>query len=117
MSTDKTIEEKGLANAGVVSSFLAKSVQVTLGLLPGIAINATMIFGLGLLKTFYFQIGRPIFLSNVLFYSVSLFGATQLIGQLPVILLLMKKRTNLALGVMLAMSATALLWGVFFART
>jgi len=119
MSTDKTIEEKGLPNAGVVSSFLAKSVQVALGLLLGIAINATMIFGLGLLKTFYFQIGQPIFLSNILFYSGNLFGATRLIGQLPVILLLMKKRNNLALGVMLAMSATALLWGigVFFART
>jgi len=69
--------------------------------------------------TFIGDIRVGFLLSAACWGTIWLGQMTKLIGQLPVILLLMKKRNNLALGVMLAMSATALLWGicVFFART
>jgi len=99
---------------------LAVGVQVTLGFLLGVALNAGFIWlesmRLGLVPVGSWSRGFDL----VWFYTLILIGAVQLIWQIPVVLLLRwRGQKMMALGVILVASLTALLnatcWGFFFA--
>lgn len=85
----------------------SKSVQVTFGFLIGIALNLAIMWGIRVISdpqgTLFFAQVRP-----TVFYAFVFFGATQLIWQLPLILLLRKNYNNLALGLLLAAVVSAL---------
>ena len=82
--------------------------HIALGFLLGVALNVAVIWGVALFSDpqgtlFFASVGRTAF------YAFVFFGATQLIWQLPLILLLRRKHNNLALGVLIAALATAVL--------
>ncbi|HTC93362.1 MAG TPA: hypothetical protein VK699_07920 [Terriglobales bacterium] len=112
MSTDETV--KGSSPTGISIAFgsLSKGLQVVLGFLLGIAINLAVIFGTN------WWLSGDIFYSSgprMVFYFFYFLGATQLIWQLPLILLLRKKHNHVALGVLAAAVTTAVLI-TFFGR-
>lgn len=112
MSTDKTNDEKVLSSTSVASGSSSKGVQVALGFVLGFVINFVVISGTSFLLSgdfFYASVGP------ILFYAFVFFGATQLIWQLPLILLLRKRHSSVALGILLAAVATAL-FCTFFGR-
>jgi len=82
-------------------------VHVALGFLLGIALNIAVIWRVTLFSDPHATLFSTS-VSRTVFYAFVFFGATQLIWQLPLILLLRRKHNNLALGVLLAALATAL---------
>ena len=98
---------------------LATGIQVVLGFLLGTVLNV-IVFLLGVLLSSRLLSADTS--GAILFYGLSFIGAVQLIWQAPAILLLKwKGHKSLALGVILAVSITALLnatcWGLLKAGT
>jgi len=96
---------------------LATGIQVALGFLLGAVLNLLGIWTGSLLTAVIPYSPR---FGEVTFLGLMFIGAVQLVWQVPVILLLRwKGHKNLALGVILVVSITALLnatcWGFFWA--
>jgi hypothetical protein len=94
---------------------LAIGIQVALGFLLGVVLNIVVVWAGSLASSLL----PPIRL-DISLYGLIFIGATQLIWQLPMILILRRKHhKGLALGVILAVSITALLnatcWGLMMA--